>query len=215
MTLKGSPSATSSPESGDGPSQHEWPDGTTIDLFGAPPAPVSHSRRLALGSEPMIRGICGRTYIGSSTPPGPLSSWENRLRERLAMVGSTECALIWKPARTPAGRLISRLAPSTLHSNGTGYAGSLWVAPSARDWKDSAGLATETEDGRTRIDQLPRQMIATALGGAEPNGSPATTESSAGYPPPAHPCWLMGFPETWLLGAASATRSSRRSRGRS
>jgi hypothetical protein len=34
------------------------------------------------------------------------------------------------------------------------------VTPSARDWKDSAGMATVAEDGRNRTDQLPRQMVA-------------------------------------------------------
>jgi len=31
-----------------------------------------------------------------------------------------------------------------------------WVTPSARDWKDSPGMATEGPDGRSRLDQLPR-----------------------------------------------------------
>ena len=32
-----------------------------------------------------------------------------------------------------------------------------WVTPSARDWKDTPGMATERPDGRSRLDQLPRQ----------------------------------------------------------
>jgi len=32
-----------------------------------------------------------------------------------------------------------------------------WVTPSTRDWKDTPGMATEREDGRSRLDQLPRQ----------------------------------------------------------
>lgn len=34
------------------------------------------------------------------------------------------------------------------------------VTPSARDWKDSPGMATEAEGGRKRVDQLPRQMVS-------------------------------------------------------
>ena len=34
-----------------------------------------------------------------------------------------------------------------------------WVTPSARDWKDTPGMATERPDGRNRTDQLPRQAI--------------------------------------------------------
>jgi len=143
----------------------------------------------------MIQGTCGRTYFDCSDPTGPLSLWESRLRERLAMVGSTECALVWREKTTPAGQSISRLSRSTVLTNGTGNTGSLWptptvadvtggrkarggarssepllngllfkaspwVTPSARDWKDSAGMATDRPDGGSRIDQLPRQMIA-------------------------------------------------------
>lgn len=32
-----------------------------------------------------------------------------------------------------------------------------WVIPSARDWKDSPSMAVERKDGRSRLDQLPRQ----------------------------------------------------------
>lgn len=32
-----------------------------------------------------------------------------------------------------------------------------WVTPSARDWKDTPGMSTERPDGRSRLDQLPRQ----------------------------------------------------------
>ena len=36
---------------------------------------------------------------------------------------------------------------------------SLWATPIERDWKDSPGMATETED-RKRLDTLPRQVFA-------------------------------------------------------
>lgn len=81
----------------------------------------------------MIQGICGRTFIGSSVPPGHLSSWESRLRQRLATVGSTESALIWRTKTTPAGQSISRLAVSTRHTNGTDSTGSPWSTPRASD----------------------------------------------------------------------------------
>lgn len=32
-----------------------------------------------------------------------------------------------------------------------------WVTATTRDWKDSPGMSTEREGGRTRLDQLPRQ----------------------------------------------------------
>ena len=81
-----------------------------------------------------------------------------------------------------------------------------WVTPSSRDWKDSAGMATERDDGRSRLDQLPRQMAATAPTGPTPNGSPATT-AKRGAPNPVFACWLMGFPAAWISGASLAMQS--------
>lgn len=184
-----------SPAAASGPSPQGSPDGLTTDLFGQPLVPASRSRGRASKAVSMIQGICGRTYIDSPVPAGPLLSWENRLRERLAMVGSTESALIWRAKATPAGQSISRLAPSTRHTNGTGNTGrqwstsratdgekggpnmkfgaggqplpaqihqaAHWITASARDHKDSAGMATAAGD-RSRIDQLPRQMVANA-----------------------------------------------------
>lgn len=193
MTLRASRNAISSQGAGSGPLQLDWLDGLTKNHSGPAPAPASPSRRRGKVEELMIQGICGRTFIASSVPDGPLSLWESRLRERLAMVGSTECALIWREKVSPAGQSISRLAVSTRHTNGTGSTGSQWttpaasesgnrkekyaqggtpltmqmcqaspwVTPSARDWKDSAGMATEAGD-RTRVDQLPRQMAVNA-----------------------------------------------------
>lgn len=46
-----------------------------------------------------------------------------------------------------------------------------WATASARDWKDSPGMATETADGRVRLDQLPRQ--------AHLAGWPTTTSTDA------------------------------------
>lgn len=169
----------------------------------------------------MIQGICGQTFIASSVPAGPLLSWESRLRERLASIGSTESPLIWEAKTTPVGRSISRLRPWTPPTSGSGSTGSRWptptvadvqggrktrsgarsgepllnglmaaapwVTPSARDWKDSAGMATERPDGRSRIDQLPRQMVAAwstprASDGAK--GGPNMSFGAGGTPLP-------------------------------
>ena len=104
---------TSSPAAASGPSQPGSPDGPTPDLFGPPPARASRSRKPGSNAVLLMNGICGPTYFDSSATSGPLSSWENRLRDRLGMVGSTESALIWREKVTPAGRSISRLAPWT------------------------------------------------------------------------------------------------------
>ena len=163
-TFGASPNAIGLPAERCGLSQPDLLDGLTNAPSGQARARASRSRKLASEPEQMIQGICGRTFIVSSVPAGPLSSWESRLRERMAMVGSTESALIWREKTTPAGVSISRLAPSTRHTNGTGCTGSLWTTVSARDWKDSAGMsATGTNpDGshRQRLDHPPRQMVS-------------------------------------------------------
>lgn len=284
MTCGATRNATSLPAPGSGASQLDLLDGLTIATSGQPPAPARAKASRVVASVPMIQGICGRTYIESSVPSGPLELWENRLRQRLARIGSTECALIWRQKTTPQGRSISRLAPSTRHTNGSGSGGSLWptpksspagpdfakversdtglslqtvmaatvywstprasdgdkgaprqqfggggqplpaqmyantslwVTPSARDWKDSAGMSlAPRKDGASRIDLLPRQMIATEAGGATENGSSATTKKR-GAPNPAFPCWLMGWPDELLSGALRAIQSFRSSRPKS
>ena len=104
-----------------------------------------------------------------------------------------------------------------------------WATPSARDWKDSPGMATTAvnPDGseRTRLDQLPRQASLTASG-PMPNGSLAATEKR-GQLSPAFSLWLMALPSDWALAAPSkasrvsacskarATRSSRKRPSRS
>jgi len=120
---KASHSATFSPEPDSGQLQREWRVGQIIGLFGQP---LVHASRLALlgnAKESKIIGTCGHTYVASYNESGPLLSWENRLRERLGMVGSTESPLIWRECATPAGQSISRLAPSTRHTNETGSIG--------------------------------------------------------------------------------------------
>lgn len=133
MTFQATRNAISSPVAVSGPSQLDLLDGLTTAPYGLDRARANRSRRPAKGSEPMIQGICGRTFIASSVPAGPLSSWESRLRARLATVGSTESALIWREKVTPAGQPISRLAVSTRHTNGTGSTGSPWSTPRASD----------------------------------------------------------------------------------
>ena len=113
----------------------------------------------------MTIGTCGPTTFASSVPDGPLSQWENKLRQRLARRGSTECSLTWKASDTPGGRSLSRLVPSMRPTVEIAFGSSpsepaLWVTASARDWKDSPGMTTTRPDGRSRIDQLPRQVAA-------------------------------------------------------
>lgn len=92
-----------------------------------------------------------------------------------------------------------------------------WVTASARDWKDSAGMATTAinPDGSTRerLDQLPRQaqlvgpMRLTASGQIL-TGCYAGMESG-GQLNPEHSRWLIGFPAVWGYCGAMAMQSIR------
>jgi hypothetical protein len=72
--------------------------------------------------------------------------------------------LTWSDWVTPSGRRRSRLRASVRRTSAIASTGPLspWATPSARDWKDTAGMATTATnpDGseRTRLDQLGRQV---------------------------------------------------------
>lgn len=58
-----------------------------------------------------------------------------------------------------------------------------WTTPAARDWKDTPGMQTTRQDGRSRTDQLPRQA---ALAGWN---TPAASDGNGGKRP--HPDTTM------------------------
>lgn len=133
MTFEASHSVISSPEAASGALPPDLPGGQTTGRSGPARARASRSASREKAEAPTTHGTCGPTSFASSVPAGPLSSWESRLRERLAMVGSTEFPLIWKEKATPAGRSISRLAPSMRRTSDSGYIGSQWSTPRASD----------------------------------------------------------------------------------
>ena len=157
MNLLDTPSATSSPGSEAGRSPCDSPASPTITPSGLDRAHASLSARQALEQGLMTRGTSGPVLPGSSRSAALQSSLESRLRARLQGLGSTLYKLTWKPWATPSGLQRSRLRGSVRRTSETGLTG--WVTASARDWKDTPGMATERPDGRSRIDQLPRQAV--------------------------------------------------------
>lgn len=136
-TSKASGNATSSPVSADGHSQRVSPGGPTTENSG----PALHRANRSPSSESKAASQTNVTYgpntSGLSPHAGPLLSWENRLRQRLERIGSTECSLTWKTSATPGGRSYSQLAPSIrpigeIESISSQMGAALWVTASAR-----------------------------------------------------------------------------------
>jgi hypothetical protein len=225
----------SSLASADGRSLHVSQGGRTIARYGQGHAHVSRSALPGSKQARQTFAISGPSSIASSTPAVLLSSWENRLRQRLANLGSTECVLTWKESATPQGRPLSRLVPSTRPTDATDCG--LWPTATSRDWKDGppcANVETNALLGRTvwlyptpSASMMTEQDMAQAMfAGNDPNrpaykdarlsgpiasGSPAMTEKP-GALNPEFVSWLMGFPPEWVNCAPSGTRSSRKSR---
>lgn len=89
-----------------------------------------------------------------------------------------------------------------------------WVTPSARDWKDTPGMATTGTDPdgttRQRLDQLPRQAAQMDFGATQ-IGFHSVTGKSARLNP-ALSRWLQGLPQLWDDCAPTAIPSVARSR---
>src|SRR5690242_8573550 len=113
LTLSDTHSATSSPESADGPTQPDLLDGRTTGNCGPVHARASRSRSQASSAAPTMNGIYGPTSFASSQAIAPPQSWASRLQQRLARVGSTKFSLTWRASATPAKRPLFRLAAST------------------------------------------------------------------------------------------------------
>ena len=133
--------------------------GPTTASCGLGVAHASRSASQAKAKPRMTIGTCGPTCFASPVPDGLLSSWESRLRQRLARIGSTECLLTWKVSATPAGRPLSLLRPSMRPTDGT--ACGLWPTPTTRDHKDTGNLngSMVRRDGKNRADTVPRMAF--------------------------------------------------------
>lgn len=103
-----------------------------------------------------------------------------------------------RPGRTAPANLREQVHPEL-------YPKALWVTPSTRDYKDSAGMVAQRKDGKSREDQLPRQVF-----GVTQNGSSAET-AKRGALNPEFVYWLMGFPSAWVCSVQAGMLSFQRS----
>src|SRR5215207_10515373 len=147
LTSTGSSNVISSPDLVDGLMPPVSLGGPTTARFG--PAPPHASRSQSRAREPAftISGICGQTSFVSSESVAPPQSWVSRLQERLATIGSTESALIWKAKAIGPNMRTYRLAPSTRRTDETASIGSRWPTPQATD---STSNAEQVESKQAR-----------------------------------------------------------------
>lgn len=138
MTLWDLPSATSSPESADGVSPSDLPDGRTTDPSGpdhhrANPFPSRVSKK-----ESQMIDIWRRSGSSWSEPGGLLSSLANRLQQQSKkMPGLMIYSMYWKPKITPRGRWYYQLVASDRRTSASELCSQLkgWPTPNATDEK--------------------------------------------------------------------------------
>lgn len=96
-------SATSSPESADGTKPCGSPVGQLTDPCGPEVAPANRSLRPAKGKPKPTTATSGHTSSASSASAALSASLANRLKARLATVGSVVYKQTWKEKVTPSG----------------------------------------------------------------------------------------------------------------
>jgi len=129
MSSKDSPSATSSPESEDGPTQLDWLGGTMTAPFGQEAAPASPSAQQGSSAEQATSDTSGPPSTSLSASQTLQLCLESKLQAALAETGSPEYALTWKRWDMQSGQPICALRASARRTSDSGYGG--WPTPDA------------------------------------------------------------------------------------
>ncbi len=171
QTLPGIDRPTSLPASADGRMRSGSPAGPTIGPCGPDPALANLSARQALEKELMTRDTYGRTGAGSSISNDLQSSLENRLRVRMAGIGSPEYVLTWKHWDMDSGPLICALRASGRRISGNGCGG--WPTPMAgTPAQKGYNEAGNTDASRRTVALLAGWVSPTAQDGSRGNKPP-------------------------------------------
>ncbi len=198
-------SATSSPESEDGPSRSSEQAGQQTDPSGREAARVSPSAALDSAGAWTTSATSGPSGSGSLRSAGLSSALASRLAATVECDGSTLYAMTWRDTTTPSGRYHPRLAVTALRTQESGCTG--WPTPTAKDGDSSGRVerAAGSHPGTTLTD------AARGHGGSAPSAKTAKAVSLN----PAFVLWLMGFSAEWLCSGVRAMRLSYRRRKRS
>jgi len=128
---KASPSATSSQESGSGPTPSVESGGQMTDLFGQALVPASPSPLPAKASGMRTSATYGRLGSGSSASRALTLSLGSRLQTVTDTLGSTLWDLTWRASATPSGRYVPRLVVSERLTSGSDCTS--WPTPTQTD----------------------------------------------------------------------------------
>jgi hypothetical protein len=126
---------------------------------------------------------------GSNTPE-PFASYDPDTSSWKMLVpslpeDSTTCSGRWPTSGTMRSGDVSK-QPTWVPRTDVTVSGS-WPTPNARDWKDTAGQRTTRQNGRSRLDQLPRTVFHVER-----------TPPRGGRLNPQWVSLLMGYPADWL-----------------
>ncbi len=226
MTLQVFPKSISSPEEAASVSRRAPPDGPTSAPYGADRRPVKASAPPVAVADVTIQGTCGPTCVALLPLVDRLSSWESRLLERLAMLGSTKSTTICEMKATPCRLPILQLQPSTRPISGNGSIGSVrpkfWRTPKASTGGHPP-IGTTLNGARAKSD--PNKKRATVSLSFQalhyPNRSGEVVScveaqmANSDALNPEFASWLQGYPDAWTQILLSETRSASRLRSKS